>query len=270
MYGTEMYILMRMVPYVIIILLLLYMKNITTTQKQQQKVIVFDMDETLGHFVEMGIFWDSLQNYMKQYKVQRKLTQMDFNVFLDLYPEFLRPQIMKLLGTVKREKQAGRCDKVLIYTNNGGPKTWVNLIRSYFEIKMDYPLFDQVIYGYGKDPHRRTEEKTIQELIRCGKLEPQCIVCFVDDVLHPNMKSHQVHYNHIKPYSFFIPYEEMIRRAIKTLFFKDYIHEVEPFSTFMLQHMKRFQLNESVKSREEHDVDYIVSKKLGQQIQSFF
>jgi hypothetical protein len=30
------------------------------------KIVVFDLDETLGYFVEFGMFWDALQNFIKQ------------------------------------------------------------------------------------------------------------------------------------------------------------------------------------------------------------
>ena len=30
-----------------------------------KKVVVFDLDETLGYFTEFGIFWDSLIQYLK-------------------------------------------------------------------------------------------------------------------------------------------------------------------------------------------------------------
>ena len=31
-----------------------------------KKVVVFDLDETLGHFVELGMFWDALNDYYKK------------------------------------------------------------------------------------------------------------------------------------------------------------------------------------------------------------
>ena len=48
------------------------------------KIVVFDLDETLGYFTEFGIFWDSLSNYLK-IKEKPKLNQDDFNETLDLY-----------------------------------------------------------------------------------------------------------------------------------------------------------------------------------------
>ena len=32
----------------------------------QFKFAVFDLDETLGHFTELGIFWDSLKQVFKK------------------------------------------------------------------------------------------------------------------------------------------------------------------------------------------------------------
>ena len=29
------------------------------------KIVVFDLDETLGYFTELGIFWDCLKKYLK-------------------------------------------------------------------------------------------------------------------------------------------------------------------------------------------------------------
>ena len=31
------------------------------------KYVVFDLDETLGYFTELGIFWDSLKSVLKKF-----------------------------------------------------------------------------------------------------------------------------------------------------------------------------------------------------------
>jgi len=49
------------------------------------KIVVFDLDETLGYFTELGIFWDCLKNYLK-IENNETLTQIDFNDMLDLFP----------------------------------------------------------------------------------------------------------------------------------------------------------------------------------------
>ena len=56
------------------------------------KIVVFDLDETLGYFTQLGIFWDSIGEYLNS-KGMPKLTQNDFNCILDLYPEFLDAKI---------------------------------------------------------------------------------------------------------------------------------------------------------------------------------
>jgi FMN phosphatase YigB (HAD superfamily) len=95
------------------------------------KIVVFDLDETLGYFTEYGIFWDSLVNYFKN-KNKVALTQSDFDDILDLFPEFLRPNIINILTYLKEKKLSECCHKMMIYTNNNVPLEWANHIISYF------------------------------------------------------------------------------------------------------------------------------------------
>ena len=96
------------------------------------KIVVFDLDETLGYFVEYGIFWDCLNKYLLNENYE--LTQNNFNEILDLFPEFLRPNIINMLNYLKNKKQSKCCNKMMIYTNNQGPKKWAQQIISYFVI----------------------------------------------------------------------------------------------------------------------------------------
>ena len=68
------------------------------------KIVVFDMDETLGYFVELGIFWDSLKSYIKMKNIEVPIDQQLFNNVFDLYPEFLRPNIINILNYLKKQK----------------------------------------------------------------------------------------------------------------------------------------------------------------------
>jgi hypothetical protein len=79
------------------------------------KIVVFDLDETLGYFTEYGIFWDSLGNYLKN-KNGNALTQSDFDDILDLFPEFLRPNIINILHFLKKKKEMGCMKKMMIYS----------------------------------------------------------------------------------------------------------------------------------------------------------
>ena len=92
------------------------------------KIVVFDVDETLGYFVEFGIFWSSIIAYKIHQKINYELTQNDFNKILDLYPEFIRPNIISILNYLKHKKMSKECSGVMIYTNNQGQPSWVNYL----------------------------------------------------------------------------------------------------------------------------------------------
>ena len=69
-----------------------------------KKIVVFDLDETIGHFEEFGRFIDGLAalseggqfKYRHKTKAFEHITQKHFNELLDLYPDFFRPSIFKL------------------------------------------------------------------------------------------------------------------------------------------------------------------------------
>ena len=108
------------------------------------KIVVFDLDETLGYFTEFGIFWESLKYIFPSIKFSQK----EFNQILDLYPEFLRPNILNILNYLKEKKKLICCHKMMIYTNNNGPKEWCKFIIKYFENKIDFKLIDHVISAF--------------------------------------------------------------------------------------------------------------------------
>ena len=57
------------------------------------KIVVFDLDETLGYFTEFGIFCDCLNKYFNN----KSYSNANFKALLDLYPNFLRPKIINIL-----------------------------------------------------------------------------------------------------------------------------------------------------------------------------
>ena len=99
---------------------------------KQSKIVVFDLDETLGNFVELGMFCDALERLQ-----QIKLNNNDFFKILDIFSEFLRPNILKILKFLLEKKRKGKCSKIMIYTNNQGSKKWTQLICKYFDSKLN-------------------------------------------------------------------------------------------------------------------------------------
>ena len=174
------------------------------------KYIVFDVDETLGYFSQLGSFIDALSFYNKDFSASSVFER--FNEILDLFPEFVRPKMIETLKYVYEKKVSGTCSGLFIYTNNQGPRSWVQHIAKYFDYKVgngdnnverNYNeanrLFDKIIAAYminGKvvEPGRTSQNKTYDDLLRITGISTQAEVCFVDDLNHPDMRHENVLY----------------------------------------------------------------------------
>ena len=173
------------------------------------KVVVFDLDETLGHFAELGMFCDALEHFNKT-----NISKQHFFEIIDLFSSCLRPNILDILGYLRQKKRRGECEKVMVYTNNQGPRQWTENISSYFDDKLHTKLFDNIVCAFkvrGKrvEMLRTTHEKTVKDLVNCTKIPEDTKICFLDDQYHPYMKHNNVYYINIKPYVYEYPFDEM-------------------------------------------------------------
>jgi hypothetical protein len=247
------------------------------------KIVVFDLDETLGYFVEFGIFWDCLNRYYSsstQYSTQEEaLTQEDFNGILDLYPEFLRPNIINILTYLKKKKQLKCCNKIMIYTNNQGPKIWANHLISYFESKLNnFKLFDQIICAFkvnGKRVElcRSSHDKSYNDLIKCTKLPLNAEICFLDDNYFPGMSNKSVYYINIKPYLHDLKFEEVLRRFMDSEIGEKIIKDEDNLNSFekhMMSEFKAYNFKCIEKHEEEYEIDKILGKQIMTHLQTFF
>lgn len=233
------------------------------------KIVVFDLDETLGYFSEFGMFWDCLTR-----TENRKLTQEDFNSLLDLFPEFLRPNIINILKYLKTKKESKCCHKMMIYTNNNGPREWAQNIITYFENKLNITLIDQIIAafkvnGQQVEIYRTTHNKTHDDFIRCTKLPQNAEICFLDDTFHPGMSNENIYYINIKPYYYDLSFEEMLKRFINSELWKKY-ENIKDFEKIMLDHWKLYKYNYIEKDKKEYEIDKIVGKHIITHLQTFF
>jgi len=229
------------------------------------KIIVFDLDETLGYFVQFSIFWQSFNFYTEHILTDKIIfNQETFNKLLDLFPYFLRPDIIKILDFIKIKKNTNCCSKVMIYTNNTGAKKWVNYFVNYFETKINYKLFDQIICAFKVKRNiielcRTTHNKTMGDLTKCSQLSGDTEICYIDDTYYPEMVHERVYYINIKPYYYDYTFEHMLSKVLKCSEFKDlYAHN---FNTNMLQIIKRFNYKVRLKNEEEYKIDKIISKE---------
>ena len=161
------------------------------------KIVVFDLDETLGYFQELSFFIDAIENVRNI-----KITKQEFYNILDNYPEFLRPNILNILNLIKRKKIRNSNIKVMIYTNNQNPKKWVLDIKDYFNHKLNYELFDKVVLSSKYEPKRKFVSKSLDDFWECTGYPKSSKVLFIDDQYHPMMIKNNVTYLHVKPYSF--------------------------------------------------------------------
>ncbi len=164
------------------------------------RVVVFDMDETLGHFVQLGGFWDSLERAHGL-----SLHESHFVDTLALYPEFVRPGMEVLLAQLVAARTQGDISAIIMYTNNQGPERWAQYVAAYFDHMAGARVFDMIIPAYvvrGRQvsPCRTSHAKSPDDLFRCTGLPPTTRVCFVDDQDHPPMTDCGVYYIRPPPY----------------------------------------------------------------------
>ena len=245
----------------------MYKKKLTPHCKP--KIVVWDLDETFGNFVELGIFKDVLNRILG-----RKITDNEFFQLCDLYPEFFRPQIIEILNYLKQKKKNNLCQKVMIYTNNQGPKSWTKSIKDYFEYKLDYPLFDQIIAAYmvnGRhvEPGRTSHMKNVADLTRCTNISADTEICFLDDQYHEGMKHNNVYYINLKPYIYNLSYEDMMNRYLNSSMGRG-IENPDRFINLMMRELKRYNFEIETKSEIENEVDHVISKKIMQHLEEFF
>ena len=230
-----------------------------TLIKRKPKVVVFDVDETLGNFVQFGIFCSTIDEYYKT-----DISYKYFNDLVEIFPEIYRPNIIRILDYIRKKKDSGVCSKVMIYTNNQGPDKWVQHIRDYLELKLREkassihnnqlaiipPLFDHIIGGFkprsgsgspsiARYPERTTGEKTVSEFLRCSRLPPDIEICFLDDVLHERMLNEKVYYIKLQGYYSHIPFEHYVLRFLDSKLYKNVFESMKPITGSIIPSMAK-------------------------------
>ena len=66
--------------------------------KRTKVVVIFDLDETIGHFYQVGKIWEGLK-----FLRDRKFKEKDFHQMLDLFPYVFRPGIFNVFNYLKEQ-----------------------------------------------------------------------------------------------------------------------------------------------------------------------
>ena len=226
---------------VLIIFLLFFLSNINYMKTKVKKVVVFDFDETLGCFVQFGIFCDAIEKINK-----KKLSKREFFKILDLYPEYFRPHLIQILTFLKQKKIKKDLYKVCLYTNNQGPKEWAAKICEYLDSKIGYKLFDKHIGAYITngvltEPTRTTHEKTVNDFLNTTNFPKNTKICFIDDLYHPEMDTENVLYLHIEPYKIAVPINILASRYVKNI---DKNLDLKYFNNYLKSFIGKYDLND--------------------------
>lgn len=183
----------------------------------QNKVIVFDLDKTIGYFTQFSTLIYCIEKIKKRF-----LSKKEQHKLLDLFPEYFRTGIFPIFNYLKQEKQnhAKNKIKVLIYTNNNGHKSWTHMIKQYIERQINYKLFDRVICAWKVDnvlneKKRTTYEKTYSDLKRCANLSKKDRIIFLDDLFHPQMKHPKIKYLFLDEYIYKFNINTIINRLLQ-------------------------------------------------------
>ena len=136
-------------------------------------------------------------------------------------------------------------------------------------------MFDQIIGAFkvnGKiiESCRTCHEKTIHDLLKCAKLPANTDVCFLDDYLYPDMSGKNIYYIKVKPYIHNLSYNVMIQRFAKSILANKIITNKNQFEEYMLKYMNYYSYVSSEKSKDEYEIDKIITKKTMLHLQTFF
>ena len=239
---------------------------------KSQKVIVFDLDETIGCFVDLNILWNKILQ-----KLKIDCNQENFNSILDLYPDFFRTNIFHILKFLHKKKKNGECKKVFLYTNNNCGNDWSSMIVDYIHYKMNIApelLFDDIVDSCEFDSRRDTHHKTYNDFVNCVMLSKNTTIGFIDNSLHKGMKHEKVYY--IKPKSYFHPYSrsEIVAKFTNSKIYK----KIFPNSEIENEFLRLIHNYNNIKYYDppiqeieiQKNENKIVSKKIMYYLKEFF
>jgi len=176
-----------------------------------KKVIVFDMDETIGAFSALSRDMNEL-TYVLSYELFRNMMR----------PEgvYLRPNILNVLSMVDFVRRMFPNDTLIVlYTNNPNAE-WIQFVVGYLHQRLGVTrFFDHIVHG--SHPKRQPSlEKSIDDLAACTGVKgmKKMTFFFVDDQYHEKMNVPQVMYFLISPYREVDPFDAeptfLLQRAL--------------------------------------------------------
>jgi hypothetical protein len=232
-------------------------------------VIVFDLDETLGCFSQLYVFWSLFTRYINN------TNEMLFFKLLDIFPKYLRPNILNILKNIRQKKEKNICNYVMIYTNNNGPTSWAIMIQNYFHYKLNYHLFDRIIGAFKVNGQiievcRTSHGKSMKDLMNCTKLPSNSQICFIDDQNHSEMYHENVLYINLKPYNHNINFLTMASKTYDKFYsYFPSSKSKEDFINYVANNTQNYKLEYLNKSKVEYNIEQVFGNVLIKKIDAF-
>lgn len=268
--------------------------NNSEKSEKTGKVIVFDLDETIGSFSDLFILWEVIEKYIHI----GTAAKIDFNEVFDLYPEFLRHGIINMLEFLYHKKQTRECSSIFIYTNNqckpfsdNLEDSWVSKIVNYLTLKIipknprspnrnNIKLFDKIINAFKinkkiVEVKRTTNDKTYNDFIHCTLLPKTTEICFIDNTYFPSMKNERIYYILPRSYNHYLSTDDMIDRFISSDIFKN-VGLKDNYENCIETHLyDHFLMNRRMRSTQtvvenQIEIDIKISQHLMYYIREFF
>lgn len=173
--------------------------------KKVKKIITLDLDETIGSFSHLHILWNGIMRFYNKTNLNRESKDTLFFSLFDLYPEFLRYDILHILNYLCK-KQKEKTVQLYLYTNNKCGYNWVEMIVRYLQHKINVSqMFEKTICAFKigsriVEPNRTTKDKTLSDFINCTKIGKNTQICFLDDSYHEEMIKDNIYYIQPKAY----------------------------------------------------------------------
>lgn len=256
--------------------------NITenTYSLPNNRVVVFDLDETLGHFHLIRLIWESTHEFIEYNSIPYMMNQNDFNELFDVFPKMLRPEIISILQFLKTEKDKGVCNGVMVYTNNKYPKEWVYLIINYIEYKVGHKIFDNIVLAFKMNGRiqqlgRTSNDKKLKDFVSCCRLPQNVEICYFDNTEYSGMVAQNVYYLKVRAY--YHPFTETaIIKGVssypvwKRVLCVAHQRNLQTFIQFFIKnlHRKGFQFAE--KTFLDYEMDKVTSKRIKTHLINFF
>lgn len=222
------------------------MNNINNINNMN-KIILFDLDETLGYFSQLYILWKAIINLSKT-----KLSVTDFYILSDIFHFYYHPEIINILNYLHKQNI-----KPFIFTNNQALFWWPKLISFYLNHKISIlhnkkiNLFQDVIgaytiNGHYNDKRRTSNSKKYNDIKNILDLNTKCItnkILFIDDQEHIEMRNSNVEYIKVPQYITVLPAKTIVNLFLHSTYGKQFIIKnkinIQFFINYIFNEMKK-------------------------------